>query len=328
MAVGDTLPNCDGTGTQQDPYIFTTEQGLKEAIAVSGAYVEAGENNLVFDVNNGVLDKHFRFNGYRFNGKGLTIRNLYVNSSEVSDNYDMIKINNHGGIVSNTNFYNCYMYVDTYSIYRLISGSEGHTYWNNCNFTCIMKLKTGASSTYLTYVYEEYIHFTDCTFNINMDVERANYSSGFSLIGDSRNHNVFTNCTLCFSGKVHSTSASSVDLFLTSYSEYKNCTFMNSSSNPLIVGSDASHAGRITMTFGDGSTQNYIKLYATGLGATNYFETGTDDSEVLLNVSKLTNFNVSGGCIKMQETNPSGDDYIYSAANLASNNFTVGTEVE
>ena len=41
MAVGDSLPHCSGTGTSGDPYIFTTEQGLKEAIAVDDCVYES-----------------------------------------------------------------------------------------------------------------------------------------------------------------------------------------------------------------------------------------------------------------------------------------------
>lgn len=40
--VGDTLPHCTGTGTQADPYIFTTAEGFVEAIAVTDSYIEAG----------------------------------------------------------------------------------------------------------------------------------------------------------------------------------------------------------------------------------------------------------------------------------------------
>ena len=61
MAVGDTLPHCSGTGTSADPYIYSTAQGFKEAIAVSNAYVKAATENLVFDVNDGVLSNIIRF---------------------------------------------------------------------------------------------------------------------------------------------------------------------------------------------------------------------------------------------------------------------------
>lgn len=103
MAVGDTLPHCTGTGTSADPYKYSTAEGFNEAIAVEDAYVEAATENLIFDVNDGVIPNTLVITCYNLNGKGTTIRNLYLTSS---GNIISFANGNKNYVVSNMNFYN------------------------------------------------------------------------------------------------------------------------------------------------------------------------------------------------------------------------------
>ena len=142
--IGETLPHCTGTGTQADPYIYTTEEGFKEAIAVIKSYVEAGESNLSFDANNGVITQ-VTFRCSYIDGKGTTIRNLFTQNSNTNLVYFQTDTNGYAIEVDNMNFYN--MYISTTSVWqkaRFIfdagSNYQDHTkFFKNCNFTGVYK---------------------------------------------------------------------------------------------------------------------------------------------------------------------------------------------
>lgn len=70
----------------------------------------------------------------------------------------------------------------------------------------------------------------------------------------------------------------------------------------------------------------YVNNLYTGVLPAFYFSYNT--TQTLVNISRLSNFdNINGSPIKMQETNPSGTDYIYNADNLAAKGFPVGTTI-
>ena len=328
-----TLPHCTGTGTQQDPYIFTTEQGLKEALDVNeGVYIEAGAENLVFDVNNGVLNNTFYFKGLSFKGKGLTIRNLNI----LFQSSSLISVTRASGVIEGVNFYNMYMSINSgYTSYFInlhpVDSYNSFTF-KNCNFSGVCYCENGTAYVTYHYRYSTNFLFKDCTFNINFKYT-ANDTA--FLLWDYDKGITYNNCTFCFSGTIVYPSSARTYLYLTAnYPKLINCTFANSQSNPLIVGStDNPNGVMMYAELHDNSTQNYYKMYTTYGGPSGslpdktFSVSQTGGAQFLINKSRMIGFETLSNGIKMQETNPSGSDYIYSATNLAAKGFTVGTEV-
>ena len=125
-----------GSGTAQDPYIFTTPEEFKEAIAINNAYVEAGEENLVFDSTKDNIPNCW-FKSRQFDGKGLTIRNMRNSST-----YDFIIKTKESGTshtidIKNTNFTNImtsYLSSESYWKWVYSDNSDYHVNFRNCNF--------------------------------------------------------------------------------------------------------------------------------------------------------------------------------------------------
>lgn len=338
MAVGDTLPHCTGTGTSADPYIFSTEEGFIEAIVVSGAYVEASENNLIFNANNGVFR---RLNIYCRNleGKGLTVLNLLSDF----ENANLINLCSSGAnctvVVNDVNFYNMCILSNnsndrnknTFLTTNVNSGTGNNTRFNRCNFTGILKgYLTGLfrSKSYNQFSYDTLL-FSDCTFNINLDVPKNNSISEGSMcvFGDDNCANdnfTLSNCTVCISGITRQDS-SGYSVSLLYNVKIQNVCIMNDPLNPLISSSNTNY-GNYYLRLKSGSTYSYCKLY---IQRPNY-PSGTHlvvsgASMLLCNVSRTGS--ISGTCIQMQETDPTASDYIYDADNLANAGFLVGTVI-
>lgn len=79
--IGDTLPHCTGTGTQADPYIFDSEEGFLEAIAVPNAYAEAGVSAMTWDCNNRIITAPIVMYCDSLKCKGLTIKNPLIQNN-------------------------------------------------------------------------------------------------------------------------------------------------------------------------------------------------------------------------------------------------------
>lgn len=330
MAVGDSLPHCSGTGTQADPYIFTTAQGFKEAIAVTDCYAQAGTQDLVFDANDGVIGSRLFLYCKYLDGKNLTIKNLYVNAADNG----LIVMKVHNFDYRNINFYNMLVMITSAggSKARIIQHDQGSGgnggYFRKCNFTAHY---TGTGNSYFgPYVDDNagsgiyaYTRLVDCTFNINFKVNKTSNSDMVIFSGDKT---YIDNCTICASGTVEA-QANNGYLYIVNNCIVTNSTFMNNQANPLLL-----KESKILphLYFKSGSSYNYFKMYVnnlyTGVLPDFYFDSYT--SQTLVNTSRITNFNsISGNCIKMQETDSSLDTYIYNSANLVAKGFPVGTTI-
>lgn len=335
--VGDTLPHCTGTGTQENPYIYTTEEGFKEAIAVTESYIEAGESNLNFDANNGVITQ-VTFRCKYIDGKGTTIRNLFTQNSGTNLILFQSSSSGYAIEVDNMNFYN--MYIATTSvwhyarfIYDAGSNYQGHTkFFKNCNFTGVYKGLPHADNQGLISCHMQNgscydtMAFKDCTFNLNFDTY-TNVDQLKIFKGDSNYPIELSNCTICFSGKTLSTANYVVYLF--QYAVMDSCVVTNKSTNPLYIASgdnprvemELVNSGRKYTT-----TYNYVKLYMNH-GTYSGSKFNVNNSHVLVNKTRLGVDTFTGG-IQMQETDTSADNYIYDADKLAAKGFMVGRVIE
>lgn len=328
--VGDTLPHCSGTGTQADPYIFTTAQGFKEAIAVTDCYAEAGTQDLVFDANDGVIGSRLALYCKYLDGKNLTIKNLYVNAS--NDGLIVMKVHNFD--IRNTNFYNMLVMITTSGgsqakIIQHNQGSGGNGgYFRKCNFTVHY---TGTGNSYFgPYIDDSagsgiyaYTRLVDCTFNINFNINKTSNSQMAIFSG---NKVYIDNCTICVSGTVEA-QANNGYLYIVNTCIVTNSTFANNQANPLILKESKVQP---EVDFANGSSYNYFKMYVNNLYTGNLptFYFGSYTSQTLVNISRLSNFDsINGSPIKMQETDPSLDTYIYNSTNLAAKGFPVGTTI-
>lgn len=328
MAVGDTLPHCTGTGTSADPYIYSDLTGFLEAIAVTQAYVEAAEENLVLNTNGSLYTISFAMTS--LNGKGSKLLNLHGQGNDVG--LIVIDRKQYPITIKNMNFLN--MILDgtgesRYGCIVALSPSEySARYWfDNCNFTCLVKgnpldWSVGYGLIYCGNSWSRETHrFKDCTFNLNFD----NSTTGTTTIFSGLNAMQFTNCTVCLSGKTKK------DIYVFRPSGYggftiNNCTIMNKPTNPLILDNSE---GAKTLYFqmrDTNSNANYIKLH---------IEKTTDANGATLSLSNMDNslvnrsllssgVTISGTCISMQEDDSTADDYIYDAEKLAAKGFNVG----
>ena len=331
--VGDTLPHCTGTGTQADPYIYTTEVGFKEAIEVIKSYVEAGEENLSFDANNGVITQ-VTFRCKYIDGKGTTVRNLFTQNSSTalvrtytdSDGYTMD--------IRNMNFYN--MYIITTSVWQMArfyydegSSYSGHTkLFTNCNFTGVYKGLPHASSNGIFHANPSNASaFKNCTFNFNFDT-CSNVDFLYIFKANQDTYPIeFSNCTFCISGKTLSATNYPVELFYKAVMD--SCVVMNSSTNPLNIASGIrSYVDMNLINSGTkfSTTYNYVKLYMNH-GTYTESRFAVNNSHVLVNKTRLGVETFQGG-IQMQETDTTADDYIYDSDKLAAKGFMVGRVIE
>lgn len=325
MAVGDTLPHCTGTGTSGDPYKYSTAQGFKEAIAVVDAYVVAAEDNLAFDVNDGVIPSSISIACNSLNGKGTTIRNLYrttagalISTSE----------SNKDTYISNMNFYNMMIVnnIDNAEIRMIKAYNNDYRIKNftNCNFTGIIR---GSKINYYQGVIASNPNnytspdqgFYNCTFNFNIEGSQySSYASAHGLFWSNDNNYVMSNCTICISGKFN------YDFYIANNYHMINCTVMNKATNPIVI------EGNRTISITQRTAEyNYFKPYITqSSGSTVTLNVGNNATKTLINRSRIDNVSISGTCISMQEDDSTQSDYIYNAQNLANAGFLVGTVIE
>lgn len=326
MAVGDTLPHCTGTGTSSDPYKYSTAEGFKEAIAVADAYVVAAEENLVFDVNDGIIPSSLSIACNSLNGKGTTIRNLYRTTDGALISTPSSNKNTY---ISNMNFYNMMLINNTANAQIRVINAYNDDYriknFTNCNFTGIVR---GSNINYYHGLIASHPNnftgndqgFYNCTFNFNID--GSEYSSTATgdggLFWSNDNNYVMSNCTICISGKFN------YDFkFIWNY-HMINCTIMNKATNPIVI------EGNRTISITQNAAEyNYFKPYITqSSGSTVTLNVGNNASKTLVNRSRIDHVTISGTCINMQETDAAQSDYIYNAQNLANAGFLVGTVIE
>lgn len=333
MAVGDTLPHCTGTGTSADPYIYSDLTGFLEAIAVTQAYVEAAEENLVLDTKGSRYTVSFAMTS--LNGKGSKLLNLHGKDNDVG----LIVINNkdYTMTIKNMNFLN--MILDgtgnnsQYGYMIQLNPSERSSSYrfDNCNFTCLVKgnppnYNEGYGLIHCANSWSRQTHrFKNCTFNLNFD----NSTTGTTTIFSGLNAMQFSNCTVCLSGKTKK------DIYVfrsTGYGGFtvNNCTIMNKPSNPLILDNSD---GAKTLYFqmrDTNSNANYIKLHVEKTTPANGVTLSFSNfNKTLLNRSLLpSDTTISGTCISMQETDSTASDYIYDAEKLAAKGFNVGQVIE
>lgn len=333
--VGDTIPGCSGTGTSGDPYKYQSALGFKNAIAVSNAYVEAAEENMVFDANDGILSATCSLYCKSLNGKGTIIRNLYANATDSI----LIAPKAHDYTYENINFYNMLIIINTsgggsasFCKPSQSSGGNGGV-WTNCNFTGVIKGTLnvryyGAFSGYLGGGIYGKNQFKNCTFNINFNLKKTTNNNLWVFYSNSDYDDfLLDNCTINISGNISATS-NDIDLYIVeSHNTVKNCTFMNKQSNPLTVGTAKIN---VRIDPNSGSGYNYFKAYVTHNTSSSNSGCifGSGASGFLVNTSRITGFTTGSGGIRMQETDTSANTYIYNAENLAANNFPVGTAVE
>lgn len=317
-----------GSGTAQDPYIFTTPEEFKEAIAINNAYVEAGESNLVFDSGKDNVPNCL-FRSRQFDGKGLTIRNM-VNSST---NTHLVELSCSGGNhvidIRNTNFTNLMTnYDSTESYWQWVYSdvSDNTAYIKNCNFAGIARGPmpyAGASALIHNTQSYQYLNISDCSFNINLDLPRRGNRSTIFYLGNAWSE--MTNCTTCLSGTIRD----SISIF--NWFVLKKCTLMNKPTNPLKV--DHSSGSIYLEIDSRDAFQNYVKLYVEKVGnATPVLDlmNSSRSAKILVNKTRLgaSSNVVNGGIIMYEDDSQGADKYIYSATNLNANGFTVGEDVE
>lgn len=331
--VGETLPHCTGTGTQENPYIYTTEEGFKEAIAVTESYIEAGESNLNFDANNGIITQ-VSFRCKYIDGKGTTIRNLFTQNSSTALVRAYSGSNGYTMDIRNINFYNmCIMTTSVWQMARFYydegSQYQGHTkLFTNCNFTGVYKGNPHANSNGIFQTNPNNASaFKNCTFNFNFNTySNVDFLYIFKANQDSCPIE-FSNCTFCLSGKALSASNYPVELFYKAVMD--SCVVMNSSSNPLNMASGTNpyvDMNLINSGTKFSTTYNYVKLYMNH-GTYTGSRFVVNNSHVLVNKTRLGVDTFEGG-IQMQETDTTADDYIYDSDKLAAKGFMVGQVIE
>ena len=336
MAVGDTLPHCTGTGTSADPYIYTTAQGFIEAIAVVSAYVKAGEENLVFDANDGVIPQSgiVIYNSF-LNGRGTTILNLLKQNTEgnlVELNYGTYD-QRHTIEVRNMNFYNMTIINNNgqnSTFVRAFPADYFQEYFINCNFSGIVRGSNVAANA-LFYHGNSYSGrsgykcYQNCTFNINFDCSTTNTITMFSCdFGGT-----LENCTICASGTIKETGDTNQILTLVSGFSLKDTTFVNKETNPLYP-YRTGYTSFVNLNISAVDTSyNYFKIYLKSKVAGTYPRLSVSNaSKLLVNRSRIEGGDITGTCISMQETDTTASDYIYNADNLVNAGFLVVSVIE
>ena len=326
-SVGENIPGCSGTGTSGDPYKYENATGFKNAIAVVDAYVVANEENMVFDVNDGIIPSSLSIACNSLNGKGTTIRNLYRTTAGALISTPSSNKNTY---ISNMNFYNMMLINNAANTEIRIINTYNNDYrtknFTNCNFTGIIRgsainfYKGLIASNANSYTGNDQ-GFYNCTFNFNIDgSEYSSSASSYGLFWSIDNNYVMSNCTICISGKFN------YDFYLVNNYHMINCTVMNKSTNPIVI--SGNHTIYITQ---NSAEYNYFKPYITqSSGDTVTLNVGNNASKTLVNRSRIDNVSISGTCISMQEDDPTSpdNDYIYDAENLANAGFLIGTVIE
>lgn len=318
----------NGSGTAQDPYIFTTPEEFKEAIAINNVYVEAGEENLVFDSGKDNIPSCI-FRSRQFDGKGLTIRNM-VNSATYPHLVELsCSGGNHVIDIRNTNFTNImttYAASSSYWQWVYSNVADNTAYIRNCNFAGILRGPmpfAGECPVVLNSQRYDYLNLYDCTFNINMDNPRQ--GEQHYLFELNHQYSEMNNCTICLSGVIRDR------LAILNGSTMQKCTIMNKPTNPLKIDHTS---GSVTMELdARGSYQNYIKLYVEKIGnATPILDliNSSRSAKILVNKTRLGSYTTvnNGGIIMYEDDSEGAENYIYSATNLNAKGFTVGEDVE
>ena len=341
-SVGDTLPHCTGTGTQANPYIYTTEEGFKEAVEVDAAYVAAASTDLVFDANNRVLTK-ITLRCKSIDGRGTTIRNLLAKDQTINIIEIIAKSGTGHMEFKDLNFYNMCIFSSSADYTprflketRRPQDSEdakNHSFIR-CNFTGIIRGACHTSgyfeseNAYSFSAYYNYLRFIDCTFNIN--IVDTGTSSRTIFKGRDVDLPYMDNCTICVSGQSNVQSGNS--FYIINGFRCNNCVFENVT--PLELKGDFSTGQPyVQFSFSSETSYNYIKVIIIGnssssSGAQNFILNGSNSSYTLLNISLLTNCTINNTFIKMQQDDPTASDYIYNAENLANAGFLIGQVVE
>lgn len=340
--IGDTLSHCTGTGTEVDPYIFNTAEGFAEVISVEQCYAEAGQSNLSFDCNDGVITAPIIISCSYLDGKGLTILNALINQT----NAPIIKLGggDYAREIKNLNVYNfcdiCYSVTSGQINMSLLSAPDFEVYdretpnvasFYNCNFAGIF---IGITTNFGYPIVGKYVgnsdrrivqfSFSDCTFNFHFK-DPTNSSGIIRLFAGSNKCPVLLkNCSVSLSGNVPNQTIEMCgdDLRYYSYAKFDTVTISNSPTNPLTC----NIARFIMPQWG----YNYYKLYLTTANASNDALTISDPLG-LINRSRLhTNGGEPVGLagIVMQEDDPSASDYIYNQQNLTNAGFLTGQVIE
>lgn len=340
--VGDTLPHCTGTGTQADPYIFTTVEGFKEAIAVEACYAEAGDSNLTFDCNEGVLTAPIIISCAYLDCKGLTILNALINQTnsyimKLADATD--SSNQFAREIKNLNVYNfCNIHYGNNTIgllvnpdYEVYGGTVPPATFTNCNFAGIFIGHTTYGSKYPIVGHlsnnnnsaNAQLIFNNCTFNFHFKDPTNNARAYIRLFAGNNNDPVkLTNCSVSLSGNVPCMSIEmcGFDGHYNSFIRFDTVTVTNSQANPLICKS-------LDFTMPQ-SGYNYYRAYITSTGiGTSGTQIKISDNLGLINKDRLSataSNKISLTGIVMQETDPTAADYIYNEANLENAGFLVG----
>lgn len=306
MAVGDTLPHCTGTGTDTDPYKFSDWDGFLESTTIVNAYVEASIPNLRFDMNE--LDDALPTTYCRsFDGKGLTIVNLYSDSDRPTHLFQVGCDNfNNPVTFRNLNLYNFVLnHSSTCLLYRTGSFSGSDIYWTfiNCNFAGVIVtavgLTRGSSSNSNPAL------FRGCSFRVHCN------TPGVAAATDSVDCR-YKYCTWLLSGTAS-------DLYMRGI--FYNCKVMGSiqtTKNSNIVNRSNTDGGWL-----------FLDIDWTGLGLSNNNITEFTNNPILINITKFANATNQPSTPRcLQTTDPTTSDYLYNVDVLNSLNFPIGTVIE
>jgi len=338
MAVGDILPHCTGTGTQADPYKFTTVEGFLEAIAVAEAYVESGIISPTFNCNSGDITLPINFVCRYFDGKGLTIINPVVQNT--------------GNAILLVHGYEAAEYslpqpqiLKNFNVYNYVFQVSGTT-------TCLITDDWDSSSGYKRCRLEN-CNFAGSIYGYPKDISR--FGLGTAFIGHNRDNQYrdwvkyeLINCTL----NIHFNDTTNHDVFFWLHSGdttgYREQSYLYLENSTISMSGASNLKIQFGNTVGKGTTvespldsidcklqcQTFNGSFISKSDSGNnkhsmYVETTGDlvlsDSIGLI----LTDRYVAGGTktltgIVMQEHDSSASDYAYSESNLAAEGFPVG----
>lgn len=145
-----------GTGTENDPYIVDNIADFRAACQMSKVYVEL-EHDLDCNDDETTADgwKSLSLNCNKIDGKGHTIRNIYIAAGYNQSAFVFMNSSMSGGI-HNLNFENIF------SFYTFISTSGAGSLYN-CNFSGI--INTNATAAFCNYNLKA----EKCTFNFKVN---------------------------------------------------------------------------------------------------------------------------------------------------------------
>ena len=277
--VGEHIPGCDGTGEQNDPYIYDDANGFIAAVGVLGAYVEASAENKFFDFNSVSYTLPIEINCLSLKAKNTTLFNVLSTDGSSIIKFDKTKNSNRN--IDRLNIYNFCMllYSTTAGVGMHLLESEDMSSSNVCVIKCtscnfagiVIGYATTASSvddrsTLIGHYYGSqnyYTHvfiFENCTFNVHLK-DTTNTASSFTFASfggygspSGMPISAFRNCTICISGDVPNKS-----IYIGGHGvSLNNVTLMNHESNPLRCSWYHTNIART-----DASGYNYHKNYVS-----------------------------------------------------------------